>query len=88
VKASTTMGAFAAMKAFATMKASATMGAFATAKAFATAVAHAAAAGMVRPMVGAVIEVVVVVSLTTLPTTKVPSPITKVTLSPRSLPSK
>src|SRR5882762_2432281 len=73
VKASTTMGAFAAMKAFATM------GAFATAKAFATAVAHAAAAGMVRPMVGAVIDVVVVVSLTTLPTTKVPPPITKVT---------
>src|SRR6267378_2234817 len=67
VKASTTMGAFAAMKAFATMKASATI------------VAHAAAAGMVRPMVGAVIEVVVVVSLTTLPTTKVPPPITKVT---------
>src|SRR5467141_2542157 len=71
VKASTTMGAFAAMKAFATMKASATMGAFATAKAFATAVAHAAVAGMVRPMVGAVIEVVVVVSFMMPPFTTV-----------------
>src|SRR5882762_7839960 len=69
----------ATVTAFAAMKAFATMGAFATAKAFATAVAHAAAAGMVRPMVGAVIEVVVVVSLTTLPTPKVPPPITKVT---------
>ena len=77
VKASTTMGAFAAMKAFGTMKASATMGAFATAKAFATAVAHAAVAGMVRPMVGAVIEVVVVVSFMMPPFTTVP-PIAKV----------
>ena len=67
VKPSTTT-----VKAFATMKASATMGAFATA------VAHAAVAGMVRPVVGAVIEVVVVVSLMTLPATKV-SPIAKVT---------
>src|SRR6267378_592848 len=53
VKASTTMGAFAAMKAFATIVPS-------------TPVAHAAVraavAGMVRPVIGAVIEVVVVVS--------------------------
>src|SRR5467141_1667224 len=68
VKASTTMGAFAAMKAFATIVPS-------------TPVAHAAVraavAGMVRPVIGAVIEVVVVVSFMTLPITKVP-PIAKV----------
>jgi hypothetical protein len=77
VTASSTVKASTTMKAFAAMKASATMGAFATAKAFATAVAHAAVAGMVRPVVGAVIEVVVVVSFMTLPTTKV-TPIAKV----------
>ena len=75
VKAAT-MGAFAAMKAFATMEPSATV-ALATAIAHA-AVARAAVAGMVRPVVGAVIEVVVVVSFMMLPTTKAPL-ITKVT---------
>ena len=66
VKASTTMGASAAMKAFATIVPS-------------TPVAHAAVraavAGMVRPVVGTVIEVVVVVSFMTLPITKV-TPVT------------